>query len=172
MRELHRARLAAGNLGISLEEYQAKCDAGLKHCTTCKSWLPVETFGKCRSRGDGLASRCKPCAKVVESRSPLRPDQRKPRGPRRQPGRDGDKKLARRRVWEAIDKGVLTHASMVPCQDCGHIGEDRKHEHDHYLGYAAEHHLAVQVVCVPCHKAREIARGTFSPSANSIEEVH
>jgi hypothetical protein len=46
----------------------------------------------------------------------------------------------------------------VPCTDCGHIGSDRLHEYDHYLGYAAINHLDVQCVCVPCHNRREQQR--------------
>ncbi len=158
---LGRARLAATNLGISLEDYQSKRAAGLKHCTTCKDWLPEASFAKDRSRGDGIAARCLACGRTFSSYVPVAPDQRKPRGKPKSQGRDGDKALARLRVSKAIGRGLIAHASTVPCADCGHIGPDRKHEHDHYLGYAAEHHLDVQVVCVPCHKAREVRRGVF-----------
>jgi hypothetical protein len=35
----------------------------------------------------------------------------------------------------------------------------RRHEYDHYLGYAAEHHEHVQAVCSKCHHEREEKRG-------------
>ena len=47
----------------------------------------------------------------------------------------------------------------VPCTDCGHLGDDLRHEYDHYLGYAAEHHEDVQAVCSQCHHDRSDRRG-------------
>lgn len=47
----------------------------------------------------------------------------------------------------------------LACTDCGHRGDDRRHEYDHYLGYAAEHHEDVESVCSPCHHRREKNRG-------------
>jgi hypothetical protein len=46
----------------------------------------------------------------------------------------------------------------IPCVDCGHIGSDRRHEYDHHLGYAADHHGDVEAVCSRCHHARERRR--------------
>jgi hypothetical protein len=49
---------------------------------------------------------------------------------------------------------------MLPCTDCGHEWQpgERRHEYDHHLGYAPEHHEHVQVVCTVCHHERERAR--------------
>lgn len=49
----------------------------------------------------------------------------------------------------------------LPCVDCGHIrsnSEERRHEYDHHLGYAAEHHEHVEPVCTTCHHRRENER--------------
>ena len=49
------------------------------------------------------------------------------------------------------------HPHDLPCVDCGHVwfkGE-RRHEYDHHLGYAPEHHLDVVARCTICHAARE-----------------
>jgi hypothetical protein len=35
---------------------------------------------------------------------------------------------------------------------------ERRHEYDHHLGYAAEHHGDVEAVCTVCHRARVDAR--------------
>lgn len=70
---------------------------------------------------------------------------------------DGDRKQARQRVNVEVRCGRRPHPNELPCVDCGHvwaIGE-RRHEYDHHLGYAAEHHLDVQPVCTICHAARD-----------------
>lgn len=79
-------------------------------------------------------------------------------GTRRVDARDGDKKQARDRVAHLVTVGVLPAAASVPCVDCGDLGGVLDHQYDHHLGYAAEHHESVQVVCSQCHKHREDAR--------------
>jgi hypothetical protein len=54
---------AAKRIGITVEEYQALRDQGLKWCMACSEWRPVDNFAKDRSRGDGLKSTC--CAHYV-----------------------------------------------------------------------------------------------------------
>lgn len=80
-------------------------------------------------------------------------------GPVPHPARDGDKAQARSRVNVEVRLGHLPRAATLPCVDCGHMGNDRRHEYDHHRGYAAEHHLSVEAVCSPCHSARAWKRG-------------
>lgn len=49
---------AASRIGITLAEYDAKIEAGLKWCTGCKEWQPRAAFSKDGSRGDGLKATC------------------------------------------------------------------------------------------------------------------
>ncbi len=79
-------------------------------------------------------------------------------GTRRVKARDGDKKQARDRVAHLVTVGVLPPAASVPCVDCGDLGGVLDHQYDHHLGYAAEYHESVQVVCSQCHKKREDGR--------------
>jgi NUMOD3 motif/HNH endonuclease len=51
--------------GMTLEEYQAKAEQGLKFCTRCKSWRPATDFGRDHFRGDGRASTCTPCRRIT-----------------------------------------------------------------------------------------------------------
>nr|WP_230949513.1 hypothetical protein [Burkholderia stagnalis] len=70
----------------------------------------------------------------------------------------GGKRQARQRIEART--GERPHPHCLPCTDCGHLyalGE-RRHEYDHHLGYAAEHHLDVQAVCTLCHAKRDSAR--------------
>lgn len=76
-------------------------------------------------------------------------------GPAPHTPRDGDKIQARQRVNVEIRNGYMENPNELPCFDCGHVGSDRRHEYDHYLGYDAEHHLDVQPVCAKCHHARD-----------------
>jgi hypothetical protein len=45
----------------------------------------------------------------------------------------------------------MPRPESLPCSDCGHTGEDRRHEYHHHKGYAAAHHLDVVVLCSLCH---------------------
>gem|GEM_PF-4480244 len=86
-------------------------------------------------------------------------------GPDPHPARDGDKVQARQRVNVEVRAGRRAHPNTLPCTDCSHEhgpGE-RRHEYDHHLGYAAEHHLHVEPVCTKCQRQRSMARGEWSP---------
>jgi hypothetical protein len=78
-------------------------------------------------------------------------------GPDPMPPREGDKKQARQRVNVEVRTGYRPHPNTMPCTDCGHIWEpgERRHEYDHHLGYAAQHHYDVQPVCTDCHARRD-----------------
>lgn len=105
--------------------------------------------------------RCKLC-RNAEVRSRYVPKVRPLRmGPPPHPARDGDKRQARKRVNQMVLFGRLSRPNDLPCFDCGHRCEadGRRHEYDHFLGYAAEHHLAVQAVCSRCHHRRARERG-------------
>ena len=62
-------------------------------------------------------------------------------------------------VHYAVKYGRLPDPNGVPCADCGHLSDERRHEYDHHEGYAADKHLAVQAVCASCHARRGWARG-------------
>lgn len=81
-------------------------------------------------------------------------------GPAPHPPRDGDKVQARQRINVEVRTGRRPHPNTMPCADCGHVWRDgeRRHEYDHHLGYAAQHHGDVQPVCTLCHAARDSAK--------------
>lgn len=62
-------KVAAARLGLSLEEYTANIEAGLKWCHSCKSWQPRSCFNVDRHRGDGLHAKCQSCIRVKERKS-------------------------------------------------------------------------------------------------------
>lgn len=82
-------------------------------------------------------------------------------GPAPALARDGDREQARQRINVEVRTGRRVRSSSLPCADCGHVwlAGERRHEYDHYLGYAAAHHYDVQAVCTLCHRARAVARG-------------
>lgn len=61
-------KIAAQHHGLSLEEYQARLDAGLKWCSAGEHWIPQVQFSKDRSRSAGLSARCKGCDKAHYTR--------------------------------------------------------------------------------------------------------
>lgn len=81
-------------------------------------------------------------------------------GPAPYPPRDGDKVQARQRINVEVREGRRPHPNTLPCVDCGHVWKpgERRHEYDHYKGYAAEHHYDVEPVCTLCHAARDSAK--------------
>lgn len=85
-------------------------------------------------------------------------------GPMPDRPRDGDKRQARRRINVEVREGRRPHPNALPCVDCGHIwtSGQRRHEYDHHLGYAPEHHYNVEAVCTKCHHARSNTRGESS----------
>lgn len=149
---------AAARIGITLAEYDALLATGRKWCGGCRCWHDRSAFAVDRSRGDGLVPRCRDSVNAA-SRDTYQPRDRT-RGRRHVAARSADATQARRRVNYLVEIGALPRPNTQLCADCGHIwGEgERRHEYDHYLGYAPEHHEDVEPVCTTCHHAREEAR--------------
>ena len=129
-----------------------------KACSACGQDKPLEAFHADRSHPDGRASVCRNCKNgAARARyQPKGPPERY--GPAPAPGRDGDKLQARHRVNRAVDAGDLPDPNSLACADCGHLGNNRRHEYDHHQGYEAAHHLDVQAVCTRCHHRRDNPR--------------
>jgi hypothetical protein len=127
-----------------------------KWCTACKQRHPFQAFGKDRTRYDGLAACC-----LASKRVKVRKVRRNPgRRGWLKPMRDGDKLQARRRINYLVEQGLVPPPDDLACRDCGHFGPERRHQYDHYLGYAAAHHLDVEALCEFCHIKREMHRGS------------
>lgn len=148
-------KTAAKKAGVTTAEYKRRMGDGRKWCTTCGRWHRSGAFGKDASRWDGLAAGCRSGRNAKKRRRyKKRP---MPRGRAFVPARDGDAKQARGRVNHFVKVGLLPEPNSLPCHDCGHIWSPggRRHEYDHFLGYAAEHHERVQAVCTTCHAIRD-----------------
>jgi hypothetical protein len=153
-------KTAAKHAGIPVDEYRRRIAAGLKKCTECREWKPTDDFAIDRSRSDGLLARCRSCSSARGKRAYVPRKSPGVRGSRRVPLRDGDRRQARRRVNYLVEQGLIPRPGALPCTDCGHrVGDTaRRHEYDHHLGYAPEHHERVEAVCSVCHGAREAKR--------------
>lgn len=79
-------------------------------------------------------------------------------GPEPKPFVDGDKCQARHRVNQEVSCGAMPDPNTLPCTECDHIGEDRRHEYHHHLGYSVEYFLHVQPLCTVCHPAKDNAK--------------
>ena len=150
---------AAHRIGLTVEQYLEKIQSE-NYCNRCKAWLPKTQFCADKSRSTGLHKNCNQC------RSAANKARYTPK-PRPKPGRyfvaprDGDEKQARRRVNYLVESGLIPHPNSLPCAECGHmyVEGERRHEYDHYLGYAAEHHEKVKALCTTCHfKSDELRR--------------
>lgn len=150
--------IAASRIGCSEETYQKNRGLGLKWCWYCQRWHHGTEFGKNPSKSDGMTSLCK---RAISIRQKARyvPKPKRPLGRQRKPTRSGDKRQAIGRINYLVRVGIIPPPWQLPCTDCGHIGDGRDHEYDHYLGYSAEHHLDVQSVCTKCHGIRTVGRG-------------
>lgn len=128
------------------------CDSTVKRCNVCRLEKPLNEFNRDCTRTDGLSPKCRECQRSLSRRlyKPIPEYLRKPMGP--VPNRrDGDKLQARASVNRLIRYGKIPSPSEVPCSQCKHCGDDRKHEYHHHNGYSAEHHLDVIVLCSKCH---------------------
>lgn len=153
-------KIAAKKAGVEVSFYMSEMKAGKKWCTLCRDWHARSAFGKDSTRWDGLVPSCRQ-SKNQFSRVNYQPQPPLPKGRKIIPARDGDRKQARRRINYFVELGLFAHPNMLPCADCGHEWTDgaKRHEYDHYLGYAAENQEKVQPVCSTCHHKREVARG-------------
>ncbi len=156
-------RIAAAKSGVSVAEYDQRKARGLKWCIGCEAWEQVANFGSDSSRYDGLAAACLDYRRQrsKELYAPVPQSARKPYGPPRDKPREGDKRQARKSVNLMVRTGRMVRPGDLPCFDCGHTANDRRHEYDHFMGYAAEFHLVVQAVCTRCHTKRELKRGRW-----------
>lgn len=60
---------AAAHCGLSLDEYLARLNNGLKRCVTCKKWKPLADYCADKSRPDGIDTRCLQCKRVKVRKS-------------------------------------------------------------------------------------------------------
>ncbi len=125
---------------------------GFSWCCKCKQYKSHQSFGKESSRWNGLDAKCISCRAGMSRKGKVAPKDRvHPQGRRFVKPRDGDKKQARGRVNHLVRIGHLPSPNSLPCVNCRHEGSDRRHEYHHYLGYDAEHHEDVVVLCSFCH---------------------
>jgi hypothetical protein len=152
-------KTAAARTGHSVTEYLDRMNAGLRWCYQDQAWEPADDFGKDSSRIDGLGRSCRRSVNA-RARAAYDPKPRPASGRRFVEPRDDDRKQARRRVNYLVGAGLLPHPNALPCTDCGRTWLDGapRHEYDHYLGYAQDHHEDVEAVCSRCHHAREGGR--------------
>lgn len=132
-------KLRAAKLGMPVAAYQAKLEHE-KWCSGCKAWHSRSVFRPDSTRSDGLASYCPATHSRSVRRKPLTRNQIR----------------AHRLIQMRVMRGAIPNPNMIPCMDCKHLGSDRRHEYDHYLGYETpETRGAVQAVCASCHRTRE-----------------
>ena len=162
-------KVLAKKRGMSVEALQQRLETE-SFCFMCEQWKERGQFDIDRSRSNGVARACKVCKHGKHRATYIKKGFPRRYGPAADAPRDGDKKQARHRVNLHVDHGWIPDPNALPCTDCGHeYAGDKRHEYDHYLGYDAEHHLDVQVVCSTCHHARERAKGRrYGPHKNFV----
>lgn len=151
-------KAAARRVGLTEAKYRENLARGLKWCYRCKDWHARSFFTIDRHRSDGLSASCAEWRNNAARAKYVKRERPTP-GRRFAKSRDGDKKQARARVNYLCTAGLLPNPNTLPCVDCGHLGNDRRHEYDHYLGYASEHQEHVQSACTKCHSRRAVERG-------------
>lgn len=132
-------KIAAKRVGLTLEEYEERHNAGLKSCTKCKAWKLEAAFNVDLSRGDGFTATCRDCRRVITRRVRLIP---------------APSKAMQQGACSAVEYAVKTHrlapAKTLPCLDCGGPAV----EYHHHLGYERRHWLDVVALCDSCHQRR------------------
>lgn len=146
-------KIAAGRVGLTLSDYRELVSLGLKWCTGGKAWHSRTKFRPDATRGDGLAAKCLAFIRNFHAG--------KGRGTRIP---DPIKERARGLINQRVKRGALPNPNKLKCLDCGHLGDDRRHEYDHYAGYEGENAVRVEVVCALCHRARH-KKGNYGIAA-------
>ena len=130
-------KTAAKKCGISIEDYVMLKESGLKRCTKCKRWLPINNFGIDSGRADGIRTACYDCRRVKTKRQHIN---------------QAPNKLAQGRathaIRKAIERGTMVKAKMLTCRHC----HKQATEYHHHLGYDEVHWLDVIPLCNGCHK--------------------
>lgn len=132
-------KVAAGKIGIPIEQYKKNIADGLKWCYKCRTWRQRSQFDVDKSRGDGRTAACIECrrVKIRKKRIGFPPS-----------------KLAQQQASSAISyevkKGRMTRAADLPCRDCGGNAD----EYHHHLGYSRGHWLDAVPLCKSCHVKR------------------
>jgi hypothetical protein len=150
--------------GLSVEEFSSHLEKDQKWCLACRTWHKLEEFGLDSNRTDGRVPSCKK-SRNEYARIRYNPKTHPNRGRRFIPARDGDKRQAKARINYFVDSHLIPDPNSLSCANCGHgwkIGE-RRHEYHHYLGYAAENHEKVIVLCSKCHHRDAIDRNEWKP---------
>jgi hypothetical protein len=148
--DTNAAKAAASRFGITFDEYMGHKHRGEKRCGMCCEWKPANAFNKDSFFSDGLASRCRVCARATD-KARYAPKPRKPRGSCARKGKLITKTAAVSRVNYLRDYGVIPDPNTLPCARCGHSGNDRGHEYHHHNGYDLEHQEDVIPLCRHCH---------------------
>lgn len=174
-RRLGAFKAAAAKLGITLDDYIGRVEAGQKCCLDCRTWKPRGDFGVDTSRWDATAAKCKSCVSVrwrdLHEFVPAE-DLKKP-GPPQSPLRDDEAERARGLINRDVAMDRRPSPNDLFCAKCGHKGGDRRHEYHHHMGYSAEHIYDVVALCSRCHHGEHpdavAARvrhkdGTFAPN--------
>jgi 5-methylcytosine-specific restriction endonuclease McrA len=135
-------KIAAKRLGLRLEEYTTKLEAGLKWCIRCRSWKPLGEFGTDNSRGDTKASRCVDCRRTGTRPGPGKSERRKKRAAG----------LAWCRACRAWKPTRLVHAGL--CRPCTNAAIRHRYAAD--LQYRLNrrqhaHSRKRQVAPIPAH---------------------
>jgi hypothetical protein len=148
-------KIAAGKIGITVNEYKKLISKGLKWCFACRTWKKHKEFHKNPARKDGLGGQCGKCQNQYSRNHYIPvPENQKKHGPLPAPEREGDASQARHRINVLIRTGKIKKASELPCQKCGNIykkGESR-HEYHHAEGYSIGKHLIIIPLCMKCHR--------------------
>lgn len=152
-RQLGAFKTAAAKLGMSFDDYVSRIERGDKNCIDCRCWKNRSEFYPDASRWDGTSAKCKSCSsgRGRASHTPVDASALAKKGLLRELPRDGDKVHARHLVNLDVASGRRPNPNDLFCAQCGHKGDDRRHEYHHHMGYAAEHAYDVVALCSRCH---------------------
>lgn len=147
----------------------------MKTCTKCGLARCRADFTPDKRRKDGLQSWCRPCnregnrahycANLVQSRQYHREHYNQNQEQCREIARASyhrDIELSRlqARAHSAVQRALSRGEIAKPdhCEVCNRLEQEVAggFEAHHYLGYAREHYLDIQWLCIPCHREAEL----------------
>lgn len=152
-RRLGAFKRSAAVAGITFDEYVDRIERGLKRCSDCEQWKDRSEFVSDTSRWDGHSAKCRACSsdRGKAAHVPVLAESLSHMGPARDAIRPGDKVQARHFVNLEVARGQRPNPNDLFCAQCGHKGNDRRHEYHHHMGYSLEHFFDVVALCTECH---------------------
>lgn len=161
------ARKAYGGTLPTYQRAEITLACGVKRCSLCREWLPLNAFGAAADRGDGLNNKCRACANGYQAEWHDRPGNERKRADYTRRSRAADPVRTRRNRLAARCKAygiTVERYEALLAEQGGQCGMCGMLEGENGKLFAVDHDHA----CCPdsCRSCGECVRGLLCDLCN------